>query len=363
MSIWRHAEYLPKIEARHRITLGEAGTPLLHSRRIGPALGLAHLYFKLEYCNPTGSFKDRFAVVAASDMAARGRKLCLATSSGNTGSALAAACAVAGIRSYVAVVEGAPQNKLRNMQVYGASIYTVRGFGRDAAVTASVMDRLRVLCEKRGAALQISAYRHSPVGMTGCETIAYELHDELAGRVDHVFTQAGGGGMSWAIFRGFQRLVESRRARRVPAVHCVQPVGNDTIAGPLRRKDEKAREVVCTTKVSGLQVPNVIDGDEVIAACRSCGGNGYPVSDELIFETQRRLAREEGVFTEPAGATSVAGLVDAARRGEVHEQDRIVCTVTGIGFKDENSLAAMVRETSCPCLDQPAALDDFLPVQ
>src|ERR1700732_1726048 len=114
MSIWRHAEYLPKIESRHRITLGEADTPLLHSRRIGPALGLQHLYFKLENCNPTGSFKDRFAILEASDMTAKGRKLCLATSSGNTGSALAAACAVAGIACYVAVVEGAPQNKLRN---------------------------------------------------------------------------------------------------------------------------------------------------------------------------------------------------------------------------------------------------------
>jgi threonine synthase len=124
---------------------------------------------------------------------------------------------------------------------------------------------------------------------------------------------------------------------------------------------DRAREVTCTTAVSGLQVPNVLDGDAVIAACRACSGNGYPVADELIFETQRRLAREEGVFTEPAGATSVAGLLDAVRRGEVHEQDHIVCTVTGIGFKDEKALAAMVNEATFPCLEVPAALDDFLP--
>lgn len=361
MSLWRHAEYLPNMPARHRITLGEGDTPLLRSRRIGPSLGLDQLYFKLENCNPTGSFKDRFAVIAASDMAANGKTLCLATSSGNTGAALAAACAVAGIACYVAVVEGAPVSKMRNMQVYGARIYTVRGFGKDAAVTAGVMDRLRVLCEQRGAALQISAYRHSPVGMIGCETIAYELAEQLEGRVDHVFTQAGGGGMTWAVARGFQRLYELGRMRRVPAVHCVQPTGNDTIAGPLRRKLDRACEVTCTTTVSGLQVPNVLDGDAVIAACRACGGTGYPVADELVFETQRRLAREEGVFTEPAGATAVAGLLDAVRRGEVHAQDRIVCTVTGIGFKDEKSLAAMVSEATCPCLEAPAAIDAFLP--
>jgi threonine synthase len=94
--------------------------------------------------------------------------------------------------------------------------------------------------------------------------------------------------MTWAVIRGFQRLHELRRNRRVPAVNCVQPKGNDTIAGPLRRKEEKAREVVCTTNVSGLQVPNVLDGDHVLAACRSCGGNGYSVPDDLVFEVQRR---------------------------------------------------------------------------
>jgi threonine synthase len=362
MSIWRHAAYLPEIAPQHRITLGEGDTPLLHSRQIGPKLGLSRLYFKLENCNPTGSFKDRFAAVAASDMAANGKKLCLATSSGNTGAALAAACAVAGISCYVAVVEGAPLSKVRNMQVYGARTYTVRGFGQDAAITAQVMERLRATCEQGGAALQISAYRYSPVAMTGNETIAYELYEQLNGQVDHVFTQAGGGGMTWAVTRGFQRLYEQGQLRRVPAMHCVQPAGNDTIAGPLRLKMDRAREVTCTTAVSGLQVPNVLDGDAVIAACRACNGNGYPVADELIFETQRRLAREEGVFTEPAGATSVAGLLDAVRRGEVREQDRIVCTVTGIGFKDEKALSALVNEAACPCLEAPAALNDFLRV-
>src|SRR5262245_27209722 len=139
MSIWRPAEHLPEIPPEHRITLGEGDTPLLLSRRIGPGLGLHQLYFKLENCNPTGSFKDRFAVMAASDRAAKCKTACLATSSGNTGSALAAACAVAGIACYVAIVEGAPASKVRNMQVYGATTYTVRGFGKDARVTAQVM--------------------------------------------------------------------------------------------------------------------------------------------------------------------------------------------------------------------------------
>jgi threonine synthase len=361
MSIWQFAEHLPDIPPPCRITLGEGNTPLVRSRRIGPSVGLPQLFFKLENCNPTGSFKDRFAALAASDMAAQGATLCLATSSGNTGAALAAACAVAGIPCYIAVVDGAPHNKLRNMLVYGARIYSVRDFGRDAGVTNAVMDRLRQLCDQRRAALQISSYAHCPVGMIGCETIAYELARQMEGHLGHVFTQAGAGGFTLATVRGFARLVGRGALRRSPAVHCVQPQGNNTIAGPLREGRDRAREVTCTTQISGLQVPNVIGGDDVIPACRGCGGTGYLVSDEQVFAAQRRLAREEGIFAEPAGATALAGVLAAVQQGELHGQERVACTVTGIGFKDEKSLAALTGDVVCPCFDSPAAIDSFVP--
>src|SRR5882757_1870866 len=129
MSIWHYADLLPPTPPHARMTLGEGGTPLLRSRQIGPSLGLKRLYFKLEIANPTSSYKDRFAAAAVSDMLARGAKLCLATSSGNTGAALSAYCAAAGIACYIAVVDSAPRNKLRHMMAYGARIYTLRGFG------------------------------------------------------------------------------------------------------------------------------------------------------------------------------------------------------------------------------------------
>lgn len=361
MSIWKYADALPDLPAEARITLGEGQTPLVHSRRLGPSLGLDGLYFKLENCNPTGSYKDRFAAMAVSDMVARGATLCLATSSGNAGSALSAACAVAGIDCFIAVVDGAPLNKLRNMQVYGATIYSVREFGIDPQITADVMFRLRRLCEERGADLQITNYLLCPVGMTGCETIAYELAEELDGRVDHVFTQSGAGGMTLAVARGFARLVEQGQVAKSAAVHSVQPEGNNTIAGPLRDGLDAAQEVHCTTKVSGLQVPNVLDGNEVIAACRACGGNGHLVTDDDVYRAQARLAREEGIFAEPAGAVAAAGVIRAAEQGEIRAGETIVCTVTGIGFKDEPSLLKMVEGAEYPTLGTPADIDSFLP--
>src|SRR5262245_53620575 len=115
MSLWRWADRIEPIPPSARLTLGEGDTPLVASRRLGPRAGLANLFFKLETVNPTGSYKDRFAAVAVAHMLAHGRRRCVATSSGNTGAALAAYCAAAGIACEIAVVEKAPAEKLKQM--------------------------------------------------------------------------------------------------------------------------------------------------------------------------------------------------------------------------------------------------------
>jgi threonine synthase len=360
MSIWRYDRYLPNIPAAARVTLGEGDTPLVLSRRIGPSVGLERLYLKLDGCNPTGSFKDRFAVTAVSAMVAAGSRQCLATSSGNTGAALAGYCAAAGIACNIAIVETAPVGKLRQMMAYGARIFKVRQFGLRAQVTGQVMDKLRQLSVSGPMTLQISAYRYSPVGMQGVQTLAHELAAQLSGDVGHVFAPAGGGGLVVALGAGFRQLIEAGECRRGPAVHCVQPEGNATIAGPLREGQPHARAVECTSHISGLQVPNVIDGDAAIEACRATGGTGQVVSDAEVYAAQQRLAREEGIFTEPAGAVALAGALAARRDGLIRHDEPIVCLVTGLGFKDEASIIRMTDERPCPLLDGPDEIERFL---
>ncbi len=346
--------------ATRQITLGEGDTPLVHSRHIGPSIGLERLYFKLETTNPTGSYKDRFAAAAVSGMVAGDARLCLATSSGNAGAALAAYCAAAGIPCFVAVVDGAPRNKLRQMLVYGARIFSIRGFGPDAAVTDDVIQRLAHFAEEHRAALQISAYRHSPAAMRGVETLSFELAEQLPERLDHVFCQAGGGGMALAVARGFQRLSERAGGGVRPAIECVQPEGNDTIAGPLAQGEPQAQATRSTTTVSGLQVANVIDGHETLAACRASGGTGHVVGDRQVFAAQARLAHEEGIFCEPAAAVALAGAIAARESGHLRPDAVVVCCVTGIGFKDEPAAERIVAGAECSVLDRAEQIDDFL---
>lgn len=351
MRIWRWANMLDPIPEAARISLGEGDTPLVRSRRIGPAAGLKNLYFKLEHGNATGSYKDRFAFTAISDMVAQGRKKCIATSSGNTGAALAAYCAAAGIECRIAIVEGAPGGKLKQMMAYGARIARIRKFGTDPEATIDVFERLQKLGERPDSAMQVSAFVFSPVGMSGVQTVAFELAEQADAPWDHVFCPAGGGGLCVAAARGFQRLVESGQLHSSPAVECVQPAGNNTIAGPLRDGCERAQEVDCTTKVSGLQVASVVDGHLAVEACRATGGTGHLVSDEFVWDVQKRLAREEGVFTEPAGAVALAGALKAAQNGDLTPDANIVCMVTGSGFKDDDAVQRINNDVDCPMLD------------
>jgi threonine synthase len=348
MSGWKWREFFPAVPEASRVTLGEGQTPLVRSRRLGPSVGLKNLYFKLEMVNPTGSYKDRFAAAAISDMIANRKRRCFATSSGNTGAALAAYCAAAGIVCEIAIVETAPAEKLQQMLAYGAKIYRVEGLGTSSEKTPRIFQKIQQLAAAPDASLQISAFVFSPAGMAGVKTISYELMEQTAGKLDHVFVPAGGGGLTLAAARGFAEWVDRGKNTRGPSVHCVQPVGNDTIASCLRNGAAHAKATTCTTQISGLQVASVLDGDQVVASCRASGGTGHLVDDEAVWNMQKRLAREEGIFCEPAGAVSVTAALAASASGEIPPNDVVCCLITGSGFKDAPSIARMVRDAECP---------------
>ena len=126
------------------------------------------------------------------------------------------------------------------------------------------------------------------------ETLGLELAEQSEEPVDHVFCPAGGCGLVVAVARGFALMVERRRLAYSPAIECVQPEGNNTAAGPLREGAERARPVESTTRISGLQVPTVNDGDLLIQACRPTGGTGHLVTDEEVWELQGRLGAGGG---------------------------------------------------------------------
>lgn len=358
--IWKYSDLLPVIAPKHQQSIGEGNTPLIKSAYIGPKFGLSNLYFKLESLNPTGSYKDRFAALALSDILEKQAGICLATSSGNTGAALAAFAAHADVPCFVAVVDGAPQGKVLQMQVYGATTFIVNEFGLNGKVTEEVFSTLAQVARDRGTSVQISAFKYSPIGMSGVQTIAYEIAEQLP-QVHHVFSPSGGGGLTLAVAKGFLVLKEKHKNQLIPKVHCIQPNGNNTIAGPLRKGLNHAVPVEkATTTISGLQVPNIIDGDQTISYLHKVAGTGYTVSDEEVFNLQKLLAQKEGIYCEPAGAVALAGAVKAANKGEVKAEDAIVCLVTGHGFKDGKSAKTITNAQHTSRLKNATNIKDFI---
>lgn len=336
--MWKYKELLPVYNEKDIVSLGEGNTPLVKSRYIGKELGVRELYFKLENLNPSGSYKDRFASAFITTLKNKGLNVCIATSSGNTGAALSAYSAAAGITCVLAIVDGAPEGKIKQMQLYGAQTYMINGFGKDPQITSNVFGMLSDLAAQIRVPLPVSAYCYCPEGMVGVQTISYEILDQMNFETNHIFSPSGGGGLTLAVARGVIAYAEKKDIVEVPKVHCVQPQGNDTIASSLRNKTKAVAIPYATTSVSGLQVPSVLDGNETIAACTQLKGTGYTVADTDTFAFHRLLAQKEGIFCEPAGAVALAGLADAIRKGEVKNTDKVVCLVTGSGFKDMNSV-------------------------
>lgn len=362
--IWKYSALLPFVGDEFRMTLGEGNTPLIRSKHIGKELGLENLYFKLEMTNPSGSYKDRFAASAVSNILAQGGRMCLATSSGNTGAALAAYSAMAGIKCFLTVVDGAPAGKLQQMRVYGSEVLMVRDFGKDAAVTEQIMDVLSSLAQSQGTAVQISAFCYSPLGMAGVQTIAYEIAESLGSEADHVFTPAGGGGLMLALMKGFKEWMVSNPDYRPPIVNCVQPSGNNTIAGAIREGAEATASVGRSeTTISGLQVPNVLDGDEILRMGNKIVTGAYLVNDSSVYDCQRELAVKEGIFCEPASAVSLAGLKTALAEGTIKSNDTIVCLITGHGFKDPNSAEQIASHSASEYFGETDALSDYIQAQ
>ena len=313
-------------------TLGEGQTPLVGSTQVGRRHGLDRLFFKLEGLNPSGSYKDRFVAAEITRMRSAGARACVATSSGNTGSSLAAFCARYAVQPVIVVNQHVPAGKLRQMLAHGARVIRVRDFVTSPEITELVLDCLEAMSRSSSIPLVISAYRYCPTGMAGVESIATELAAQSDRPIDHVFVPVGGGGLISAVCRGFARLRSPG-----PRIHAVQPEGCSTVVAALERGDDRILPVESRTAISGLAVPFDIDASLALALVRASGGLGFAVSDDDAFGAQQMLFGQEGIYAEPAGAASLAGLIKAVSAGVVRPGDLAVCLVTGHGFKDPDA--------------------------
>ena len=332
--IFRHAERLPVVDAENAVSLGEGDTPLIDLIHAVESCPAERVRMKCEFLNPTGSFKDRIAAVAAT--VARERRLLglVGTSSGNGGAAIAAYAARGSLPLTLFVLPGTPGPKLLQISCHGACVIPLVGLGEDPQVTATALRRVIDLADQRRLYPFVTARQFSPEAMEGAKTIAYELAEQ-APETTAVYVPVGGGGLLSAVWRGYRDIQGS--LRHLPRIVAVQPSGCPTVRAALSSEPAvvagKAR-----TRISGLQVATLLDAVDVVEAVKDSGGHLVEVDDREVWDVQRRLAARDGVLVEPAGATALAGLQTDIRSGRITQADNVVVIGTGAGFKDPAAL-------------------------
>ena len=326
----RYRHLLPVTESTPPITLGEGDTPLVRSVRLEKEIGCEALYFKLESCNPSGSFKDRGMVVAVAKALERGDRAVLCASTGNTSASAAAYAAHCALQAYVIVPHGRiAKGKLAQTVAHGAHIIAIDGSFDDALRLA------REIAERHPIALVNSV---NPYRIEGQKTAAFEVVDVLGDAPDILCIPVGNAGNITAYWRGFVEYYQREVASRKPRMWGFQAAG----AAPLVLGQPVADP---QTVASAIRIGNPASWQSAITARDESGGDIQSVTDEAILDAYRRLAQEEGIFCEPASAAGVAGLLKAVQEGADLSGQTVVCIITGSGLKDpERAMAEFAPE-------------------
>lgn len=318
----RYRDRLPVTDATPMVTLGEGGTPLLRSRHIEAELGLAALYFKLEYVNPTGSFKDRGMVMAVAKAAESGARAVICASTGNTSASAAAYAAAHGLASYVVVPNGKiAMGKLAQAVIHGAEIVQIDGSFDDA------LNIVRELSTRHEVALVNSVNPHR---IEGQKTASFEIADELGDAPDYLCIPVGNAGNITAYWRGFEEYHATEKTTHRPHMWGFQAAG----AAPLvSGKPVEHPETIATA----IRIGKPASWDGAIEARDASKGAISAVTDDEIMDAYRMLGTREGVFCEPASAASLAGLMKQHREGADLRGRVAVCILTGHGLKDPDT--------------------------
>ena len=317
----RYKQYLPVTPATPVVNLGEGDTPLVRSQTLEKDLGCGELYFKLEGCNPTGSFKDRGMVVAVAKAMEAGSRAIICASTGNTSASAAAYGARCGLKTIIVIPKGKiALGKLAQAIVYGAQIVAIGGNFDQA------LDIVRSLAEKYPVTLVNSV---NPFRIEGQKTAAFEVIDILGDAPDYLFIPVGNAGNITAYWKGFVEHHQAGKVKRIPKMMGFQAEG----AAPIVRGHKVDKP---ETVATAIRIGNPASWKQAEAARDQSGGIIDCVSDAEILAAYHRLAMKEGVFGEPASAASVAGLIKHAPRFDLSGK-RVVCVITGSGLKDPDN--------------------------
>jgi len=337
----RYRDRLPVSDDTRLISLGEGNTPLIRLNNIPNHIGKdVDIYIKYEGLNPTGSFKDRGMTMAVTKAVEEGSKAIICASTGNTSAAAAAYAARAGITAFVLIPEGKiALGKLAQAMMHGAVVIQIKGnfdagmelvkqVGKDAPVT--IVNSI------------------NPFRLQGQKTAAFEIVEELGFAPDFHCIPVGNAGNITAHWMGYSEYHEQGIVNSRPRMVGYQAAGS---APFMRGEMVDDPETVATA----IRIGHPQSWDKAWVVREESDGWFDECTDDVILAAQKLLAEKEGIFCEPASATSLAGAMMDIESGKIPEGSKIVCTLTGHGLKDPDTA---IEQSTRPLINVPATLED-----
>ena len=337
-NIWRYRELLP-ITGEPRTGFHTGFTPLVRCSRLAERLGLSELYIKDDSVNhPTLSYKDRVVSVAATRAVELGLEVLACASTGNLANSVSAHAARLGLECCVFIPDNLEAGKVLGSAIFGPTILAINGNYDDVnRLCTQVADRFGWGFVN----INLRSYYAE-----GAKTMGFEIAEQLGWRFpQHLVSPVAGGTLLPRIARGLRELRQIGLVEgELPRIHAAQAAGCAPIVRALQSGAAEIDLVRPNTIAKSIAIGNPADGHQVLQTVRDTGGSGTMVSDEQIVDAIRLLAETEGIFTEPAGGTTLAGTIDLIQRGLIGPDESVVVCVTGNGYKTAEVVAGQLVE-------------------
>ena len=304
------------------VSLGEGDTPVLMLPRISDQLGV-EVYAKLEFMNPTGSFKDRGTAMMISALKSMGISEIVEDSSGNAGASVSAYSSKADIKAHIFAPSSAPKTKLSQIKVYGSILHSIDG-SRDKTTEAA-----ETFAKEKQAIY--ASHNLSPFFIEGTKSFGYEIFNDFEkGIPENIVVPVGNGSLFLGIWKAITELSNQNLISTRPSLHCIQAMNVNPIASPVPWNISQ----IAPTIAGGIAVGSPPRKSEVRNVLEESNGSANSVTEESIKEWQIKLAKYEGIFCEPTSAAAFAGLENLLDENRINKTKRVLIPVTGSGLKD-----------------------------
>ncbi len=347
-NLWRYRDLLPCDEPKAGLNSG--WTPFKRARNLEKVLGVKELYIKDDSANyPTWSYKERVVSVAITKAIELGYDTVGCASTGNLANSVAAHAAQAGLKAFVMIPHDLEQGKVLGSLIFGPTMVRIQGNYDDVNRLCSE------IADKYGWAIVNVNLR--PFYTEGAKTFGFEIAEQFGWKLpQHTVVPTAGGTILPKIYKGYQELIKLGLVEdNGPKIYSAQAKGCNPVVDAIRAGRDLIKPVKPKTIAKSIAIGNPADGFYVVQAVKQSGGWGEDATDEEIVDAIKLLARTEGIWTEPAGGTTLACAIKLIESGRIPRDESICVSITGNGLKTTEVVVGHLE----PPTSIPAKLEAF----